>query len=96
MLLLKKKLAGIAVFIFLTGLITPPGAQSISAKEEEKLAKEFLIAVKKYYQFIDDPIIVNYLNDIGQRLVKVFPSMPFEFHFYMVHDDTYNAFASQP
>ncbi len=93
MLFLKKNLAGITIFIFLTGLIAPPGAESISTKEEEKLAKEFLVAVKKHYKFIDDPIIVNYLNTVGQRLVKVFPSMPFEFHFNMVHDDSYNAFA---
>jgi len=93
MLLVKKCIIGIAVFIFFTGLIAPPDAESISIKEEEKLAKEFLIAVKKHLQLIDDPIIVNYLNTVGQRLVKVFPSMPFEFHFYMVKDDTYNAFA---
>jgi predicted Zn-dependent protease len=91
--LLKKCITGVAVFIFLTGLIAPPDAESISTKEEEKLAKEFLIAVKKHLQLIDDSIIVNYLNTVGQRLVKVFPSMPFEFHFYMVKDDTYNAFA---
>ena len=91
--LLKKCITGVAVFIFLTGLIAPPDAESISTKEEEKLAKEFLIAVKKHLQLIDDSIIVNYLNTVGQRLVKVFPSMPFEFHFYMVQDDTYNAFA---
>jgi len=90
---LKKFIVGIAIFIFLTGLIAPPDAESISTKEEEELAKEFLVAVKKHLQLIDDPIIVNYLNTVGQRLVKVFPSMPFEFHFYMVHDDTYNAFA---
>ncbi|MDM8543035.1 M48 family metalloprotease [Desulfococcaceae bacterium HSG9] len=90
---LKKNLACIAIFIFLTGLMAPPDAASISTKEEEKLAKEFLTAVKKHLQLIDDPIIVNYLNTVGQRLVKVFPSMPFEFHFYMVQDDTYNAFA---
>ncbi len=90
---LKIKSAGIAIIIFLTGLMVPPGAESISVKEEEKLVKEFLVAVKEHYQFIDDPIIVNYLNTVGKRLVKVFPSMPFEFHFYMVKDDTYNAFA---
>jgi len=93
MFFLKKMLTGVAVFIIITGLITPPDAKSISAREEEKLSKEFLIAVKKHYEFIDDPIIVNYLNTVGQRLVKIFPPMPFEFHFYMVLDDTYNAFA---
>jgi len=90
---LKKILAGAAIFIFLTGLIAPPDAESISAKEEEELAKEFLVAVRKHLQLIDDPIIVNYLNTVGQHLVKIFPSMPFDFHFYMVLDDTYNAFA---
>ncbi len=50
MLFLKKKLACITIFIFLTGLIAPPGAESISTKEEEKLAKEFLVAVKKHYK----------------------------------------------
>ncbi len=88
-----KKIIGLTLCVLVSGLITPPRATSITVKEEEKLVKEFMIAVKKHYQFIDDPIIVNYLNRVGQRLVKVFPQMPFEFHFYMVLDDTYNAFA---
>ena len=38
---LKKNLACIAIFIFLTGLMVPPDAVSISTKEEENSPKSF-------------------------------------------------------
>ncbi len=69
------------------------GAWGITVQEEEELGKEFMEQVNKQYKLIKDPYIDNYLNEIGQKLLKQFPPQPFTFHFYMVDQEVYNAFA---
>jgi predicted Zn-dependent protease len=38
-------------------------------------------------------MLQNYINQVGQKIVSNFPSQPFDYHFYVVRQDSYNAFA---
>jgi predicted Zn-dependent protease len=67
---------------------------SLTTAEEEDLGEEFVRHLKKQCTLIEDPSIVTYLNEIGQAIVRQHASPPFEFRFYVVHEDVYNAFAS--
>lgn len=82
------------ILILITGMLLPPGAAGISVREEEELSREFLKVVLKQFQLIKDPIIVDYVNDVGQKVVSVLPPQPFKYHFYVIEKDSYNAFAS--
>jgi predicted Zn-dependent protease len=82
------------IFIFITAICFPPGAEGISVKDEEELSREFLKVVLKQFQLIKDPMIVDYVNDVGQKVVAVLPPQPFTYHFYVIKEDSYNAFAS--
>jgi len=82
------------ILIFSTAILFPPGAEGISVKEEEELSREFLKVVFTHFQLIKDPIIVDYVNDVGQKVVSVLPPQPFTYHFYVIKEDSYNAFAS--
>ena len=70
----------------------PVGA--ITIKEEKELSKEFLELLKKHLPLIEDPIIVDYVNAVGRKLLATLPEQPFEYQFYVVKQDVYNAFAT--
>ena len=65
----------------------------ITVAQEEELAKEFINVVLQNYKFVKDPLILGYVNKIGQKILSVIPNQPFPYHFYVVQEDVYNAFA---
>jgi predicted Zn-dependent protease len=65
----------------------------LTTAEEETLGDEFVLDLKKRFTLIQDLSILDYINDIGQEIVRQHPSPPFTFRFYVVHEDVYNAFA---
>jgi len=90
----KKLLVICTTLIVVTGILFPCGAEGITIKEEEELSREFMRVVLNQFPLIKDPIIVNYVNDIGQKIVSVLPDQPFTYHFYVIKEHSYNAFAS--
>lgn len=90
---LIKPIAIAAVFFFLFTVIPLNRAEGISVMREKELGEEFLKAVYENFEIIDDPMINTYINDIGNRIVKTLPPQPFEYHFYVIKEDAYNAFA---
>jgi predicted Zn-dependent protease len=94
MKIIKKLMLLCTVFIITCGIIFPKGASGITIKEEEELSREFMKLILAHYEIIKDPLIVNYVNDVGQKIVSVLPPQPFSYHFYVIKEDTYNAFAT--
>ena len=72
----------------------PYPGHGITFKEEEELSREFLAVVASRFTLIKDPIIEDYVKEIGQRILKEVPTQPFRYHFYVVKEDVYNAFAT--
>jgi predicted Zn-dependent protease len=72
----------------------PSSHAYLTTKEEEELGKKLMLYVKKHLVLIEDPSIVSYVNRIGEHIVAQLPSSPFDFHFYIVKEDVYNAFAA--
>jgi len=91
---LKKILVVCATLTVAASILFPQPGLGISVKEEEELSREFMKVVLAQYPLIKDPIIVNYVNDIGQKIVSVLPPQPFTYHFYVINEGSYNAFAS--
>jgi len=94
---IKNKIIAIftlTAFFFSAGLIAVPEAKSITIQEERELAKEFMEVVKARYPLIKDPIIVDYVNKVGHRILAAMPPQPYEYRFYVLKEDTYNAFAT--
>jgi len=80
--------------IVIVGILSPKEAFSITIQQEEELSHEVMKVVLKHYELIKDPLIVNYINEIGQRIISVLQPQPFVYHFYVIKDDVYNAFAT--
>ncbi len=80
------------LFIFEMGAFPKTGF-SITLKEEEKLGREFMRFATRRYRFIKDPLIVEYVNKIGKKILDVMPPHPFKYRFFIIKQDVYNAFA---
>ena len=76
------------------GYVFPSSRTYLTSNEEKELGKKLMLYVKKHLVLIEDPSIVNYVNRIGQHIVAQLPSPPFQFHFYVIKEDVYNAFAA--
>ncbi len=88
------------IFAKLTALITimaltfPQTGFSITIKEEKDMSREFMKAISGRIEIIEDPTIKSYINELGNKILTAVPPQPFKYHFYVVNEATYNAFAS--
>ncbi|OIN96726.1 MAG: hypothetical protein AUJ48_01050 [Deltaproteobacteria bacterium CG1_02_45_11] len=94
MKLIKKLLLLCSIFIFIVGISMPKEASGITVEQEREMGREFMKAVLKEVDFIEDPLIVNYVNKIGQKIVSVFPDPLYTYHFYVIKEESFNAFAA--
>jgi predicted Zn-dependent protease len=82
----------LALCILLAPVWCAPAA-AISLKEEQKLAREFMKYIARNHELIEDPTIVGYVESVGKKLLSVMPEQPFDYHFYVIKEESYNAFA---
>jgi predicted Zn-dependent protease len=68
-------------------------AQAISIKEERELSQEFMRYVNRYYEMVEDPVIIAYVNAVGKKILAKLPVQPFEYRFFVIKENVYNAFA---
>jgi predicted Zn-dependent protease len=90
----NKMTALLCTCIVFSTVLFPGLSSGITIKEEEELATEFLKYLQAQFTIIDDPLIVNYINQLGTSILKSFPQQPFEYNFYVIKEDVYNAFAT--
>ena len=88
----KRFLFGCFILIFLCSTCAPVSA--ISIPEELKLSKEFMEMMKSQRVILHDPIAMHMINTVGYHILSGLPFQPFNFTFYLVNDDSFNAFAS--
>lgn len=94
---IKNKISAIvtiAVFLISTMVIPVPEGNCITIQEERELSKEFMAVVKAQFPLIEDPLIVDYVNRVGKRILAVVPPQPFEYQFHVLREDVFNAFAT--
>jgi beta-barrel assembly-enhancing protease len=80
--------------VSLVVLGVPVTSFSISIQKEEEIGQEFMRMVMEHYEVVDDPLISDYLNKVGQHIVSVFPNRQFHYRFYVINEPVYNAFAA--
>jgi predicted Zn-dependent protease len=89
-----EKLTLLCVTLIVMGsALSPQSAFGITLQEEEELSREFIKVVLTHYEIIDDPLIVNYVNEVGNKIISALPPQPFSYQFYVIKEDVYNAFA---
>jgi len=65
---------------------------AMSLRDELAFAEMAHQEISKQYRFVTDPVIVNYVNQVGRRVAEVSgrPDLPYQF--YVVENDQINAF----
>ena len=92
--LIQRLIARALLVVLTAGLALPSPAGGLTVKEEEELGREVLQIVKAQFELIDDPVIVDYVNHIGDKIVNTLPTQPFTYRFFVIKEDVYNAFAT--
>ncbi|MFH1075255.1 MAG: M48 family metalloprotease [Pseudomonadota bacterium] len=67
---------------------------SLTSEEERQFGKVFLKHARENLNLINDRVITSYVTSVGKKIVAQLPSQPFEYHFYVVQEEAYNAFAA--
>ena len=66
----------------------------LSPAEERELGQVFMRAVRARLHIVDDPLVEQYVQSLGYRLVAWSDRHDLEFTFFVVEDDSLNAFAA--
>jgi len=88
-------LTGILLLFLFNPWILPKGGllYALTYDEEQKLGDQVVREVVGRYQLIRDPMILGYLNKIGQETLKQAGPQPYPFRFYLIKDPQLNAFS---
>ena len=73
MTIYKRLFLYFTVLVVFTGIVLPPAGEAITIKEEEELSRKMLPMIFKHYKVLQTPIIVIYINDLGQKILSQFP-----------------------
>jgi len=65
----------------------------MSTDEEARLGRQVLQMLRKEATFIEDPEVLSYVESVGQRIVAHIGPHYFPFRFFVIKDDSLNAFA---
>src|SRR5512136_2489558 len=69
------------------------GFNLISVDEEKQLGQKFVTEVEKQQTVLKDPVLQNYVDRVGRRLLTGVDVVEFDYTFKVVKDDNINAFA---
>lgn len=69
------------------------GVAALTIDREIVYGDAFLRQARAQLPIIDDPVLTEYLDDLGQRLVSHASDVRFPFTFFLIRDDTINAAA---
>ena len=93
MKLVQKYIIIVMVFSVITITFSTQLVSGITIKEEEDLSRQIMNVIFKYYERVDDPIVDEYINTLGNQLLAYLPDRIFDYDFYVIKADDFNAFA---
>ncbi len=90
---LRALLVSVAALLLVL-LGTSPLLRALSIEEEEKLGQEFQAKIERHFELLEDDFANVYMDDLGQQLAGSLETAPFTFRFFIICNDTPNAFAA--
>ncbi len=68
-------------------------ATTLSPAQERKLGEDFMRRARHSLAFVDDPLLSEYIQSLGLRLVAASENPTQRFRFFLIQDSSINAFA---
>src|SRR4030042_2542610 len=94
---LSRAMRPIVLPIILCFMVTvlPPssGLASMTVKEEKEMGDKLALQIQQNVDMVNDPLITEYVDQIGRRLLEEVHGRRFDYHFYVVKEQEPNAFA---
>jgi len=72
--------------------VNPVSAFSVG--DEKKVGEQLLTLVRKEFKLIDEPDIIQYINELGRPTLEVAGPQFFDYHFFVINNKELNAFAA--
>ena len=85
----RRAVVGLACVL----LLLQPGCATLETRQEEEIGRDASRELRRELDFVRDEWVVDYVEDIGRRIIAAAGPQPFEYHFYVVEDESLNAFA---
>lgn len=67
---------------------------AFSIKEEREYGQKMLAVIRSEFDLLDQPDINQYINKLGHEIVSIAGNQYFDYHFYVINNRDFNAFAS--
>ena len=90
----RRRGGGLRALSLLALLALAPACGTLSVEEERELGRDFSREVQREVRFLRDDVVVGYVEEIGRDVLRAAGPQPFEYRFYVIEDDTINAFAA--
>ncbi len=88
-----KGVGWLLIMIFsLFSTFSPAAAFTIG--DEREIGEKLLYSVRSSFDLIDDPDITQYISRLGQSVLEVAGIQYFEYHFFVIDNREFNAFAA--
>jgi predicted Zn-dependent protease len=72
---------------------TAVASHAMPVAEEQKIGEEIAMEARRHLPLIADYEIDTFISGMGNRIVKTLGTQPFKYEFFVVRDDSINAFA---
>lgn len=90
-LLLAVTLLGVAAPALVRAQ-NPFATPDLTSEKEKEMTAQIHAQVRSQVKLVTDPMLVAYVQDVGNQLVKATEPQPFIFRFFLVDDPALNAF----
>ena len=84
----------LTVFVLVLYLVSPLYAHAFTIGEERRVGEQLLFSVRGQFPVLDDPDISQYINNLGKKVLTTIGPQHFEYRFFVVQSDQFNAFAA--
>ncbi len=77
-------------------MVWPPAAKAaaMTIGEEREIGQKLLYQIRTRFHILDDPDISQYMNNLGQEILAVAGPQYFQYHFFVIQSNEFNAFAA--
>ena len=91
---LYKQLLSILLVAALCTVAPVRPASAFTIGEEREVGEKLLYTIRSNFQLVDDPDVSQYINNLGQEVLKVAGIQYFDYRFFVVNNSEFNAFAA--
>jgi len=78
----------------LQGMAYKQPALAFSVGAERELGEQLLTMVRRGFNLIDEPDVIQYINELGDETLAIVGSQFYDYHFFVIRNKELNAFAA--